>query len=331
MHGKGLAGAVVLAVADHGMADRPQVDADLVRAARLELARELRHGDGLDVAGQDLVAGARLLAPLVHRHPRGEPGGAADRRVDEPSGRLDVAPHERAVPPVHVARGERRHEGRVGRARPCDEQQAGGALVEPVDDAGPRRVAHRGQLGEAGEEAVHERAGSLARAGVHDEAGRLVHHEEVLVLVDQRHGDRGIRLQREGGGRLGDLDLHDVALGHALRPRRHHDVADPHRAVFHEGGHLGAAAPRDHGHDPVDPLPCQRLGHDLAVLHGPFGSRSATSSRIPMPTHKDASATLKTGHHCRSTKSTTRPPRKPSPARRARSSRLPAAPPNTTP
>jgi hypothetical protein len=44
-----------------------------------------------------------------------------------------------------------------------------------------------------------------------------------------------------------------------------------------------------------------------------------------------ASATLNTGHHWRSTKSITRPRRKPPPERKARSQRFPTAPPITKP
>src|SRR4051794_40423209 len=43
------------------------------------------------------------------------------------------------------------------------------------------------------------------------------------------------------------------------------------------------------------------------------------------------SATLNTGHHCTSIQSTTRPPMNPEPARKARSMRLPSAPPATSP
>ena len=49
------------------------------------------------------------------------------------------------------------------------------------------------------------------------------------------------------------------------------------------------------------------------------------------PTTIAESATLNTGHHWTSTKSMTAPPKKPSPARKARSARLPNAPPTMPP
>ena len=56
-------------------------------------------------------------------------------------------------------------------------------------------------------------------------------------------------------------------------------------------------------------------------------ARTATTAPITMA----ASATLNTGHHWRSMKSTTAPWRKPSSPRNARSARLPSAPPATRP
>ena len=107
-----------------------------------------------------------------------------------------------------------------------------------------------------------------------------------------------------------------------------------HRARVDQRGDLGPAQPGDHGDDAVDPLPGQRLGHDLADRSSrapPTPAQRGQHAGSPMPTQRAASATLNTGHHCRSTKSTTRPPRNPSPSRRARSTRLPSAPPRTTP
>ena len=66
-----VAGAPVVAVADDGVAEAGQVDPDLVRAARLQLAVEERADDGLPVAVADLVAGAGLLAAGHDRHAGG--------------------------------------------------------------------------------------------------------------------------------------------------------------------------------------------------------------------------------------------------------------------
>ena len=87
-----------------------------------------------------------------------------------------------------------------------DHQQARGPLVEAVDDARPEDAAHPGEVVHVAEQRVHERAARRAGARVHDEAGRLVHDDQVAVLVHDGHVDvLGLRLGGDGGGH-GDAD-----------------------------------------------------------------------------------------------------------------------------
>ena len=67
-----------------------------------------------------------------------------------------------------------------------DDQQAGGVLVQPVDDPGPR------QCGEAGvevQERIQHRPLAVPGPRMHDEAGRLVHDQDLGVFVDDLDGD----------------------------------------------------------------------------------------------------------------------------------------------
>ena len=90
---------------------------------------------------------------------------ARQRQVDA----LDLAPLDLGL------------QRRVGRVGAGDDEQAAGALVEAVDDAGPLGVGtaaeHLFELGDQGRPAVRGRR-------VDDEAGRLVDDGEVVVEVD---------------------------------------------------------------------------------------------------------------------------------------------------
>ena len=86
----------------------------------------------------------------------------------------------------------------------------------------PGRVAlaDAGDVGEAGEQAVDQRAVAVAGARVHDQPGRLVDHDDGVVDVDDPELDAGVRLRR-----LDHRDRRRVDLDHA-RPR-----SQPHLAA----------------------------------------------------------------------------------------------------
>ena len=169
---------------------------------------------GSSKRAQHLVAGARLLAPLVDGHA----GGLARRSGRSgasmrPAGRVDVAPHERPVPAVDRAGRQRRHEARRRPRRAGHEQEARRALVEAVHDARAVGVVAdaRAARGTRASRPVDERAGALAGARVHDEAGRLVDHEQVVVLVHDGHRRRRARPRAPASAAVGHVDLDLVA------------------------------------------------------------------------------------------------------------------------
>ena len=95
-----------------------------------------------------------------------------------------------------------------------DDEQAAGALVEPVDDPRPLRVAAAAedlaQLVDQGRAAVRGRR-------VDDEAGRLVDHRQLLVEVDDpqlrlSHRSPARRLLRLGVAQV-DADEQEDAGG----------------------------------------------------------------------------------------------------------------------
>jgi hypothetical protein len=62
-------------------------------------------------------------------------------------------------------------------------QQAGGVLVETMNDAGAFYTADAGQAVTAmGNEGVDQGAGGIAGTGMHHHAGRLVDDDEAVIL-----------------------------------------------------------------------------------------------------------------------------------------------------
>ena len=84
--------------------------------------------------------------------------------------------------------------------RAGDDEQPGRVAIEPVHDPGPVLVVTAGRVER--EQPVHERAAlAMSGAWMHDDAGRLVDHEQVLVLEGDaqihllRHERAGVRRQ----------------------------------------------------------------------------------------------------------------------------------------
>ncbi len=190
----------------------------------------------------------------------------------------------------------------------------------------PARGGQRSQLGEAGEQSVHERTGPVPRTRVDDQARGLVDHQYLVVVVHDRVADRQVGPRSLGGRPLRALDTELLARPHRHAPAADHLPVEPDPAGPDQ---LVDGRPRQVGeqrHRPVDPDP--REGHrhrHHQRVHRAGGRRSSETTSRPQPTTMQASATLKVGQKWRATKSTTAPPRK------SRSTRLPSAPPRISP
>src|SRR5205807_2432062 len=160
--------------------------------------------------------------------------------------------------------------------------------------------------------------------------GRLVQDEDLGGLVDDGHGDGGVGRQALVDP-LGHLDFHYLALTDPPRAVPDGRAVEPHATTLQEPGCLAAGQPGQQREHAVDSLAVEGAGHRL--LHRPGADRSReklTSTSRMQPAVMAMSATLNTGHHRRSTKSTTDPLSRPG-ARKRRSARLPTAPPVTSP
>lgn len=91
---------------------------------------------------------------------------------------------------TRFAIGELAHEGLLGAICFGGDDAAGGILVEAVHDPGAFHAADARELSLAMmEEGVDQGPVRIPGRGMHDEAGRLVGHNEVRVFVDDLEGD----------------------------------------------------------------------------------------------------------------------------------------------
>ena len=149
-------------VAGDRVADRVEVDADLVRPAGDEVELEQRPA-GEPLA--DAVAGHRRPPVGTTRHPRPVLRVAPDRRLDPPDRRRHAALDERQVRLLDPARLELRHERGLRRVVPGDHQQPARVAVEAMDDAraaATPAIPPQVDAVAAGEERVDERVARVA-------------------------------------------------------------------------------------------------------------------------------------------------------------------------
>jgi len=208
-----LAAGAVDGVAEHRVAERREVHAHLVRAARSQLGLDERHRsepfERTDRRPRRLAGAHReRRAPRAWARP-------TDAALDE-NLELDVAGDQRPVAAAHGVRAELPLQ-MLGRGVAAGEHHdARGVAVEAVDDADLARVAEatRELDHEAGEHGVLLAVGG----GVNEHPGGLVDHHDVVVDVEDldpgpaRHGpaprqsrpvcDRRVRAQQVA--RIGD-------------------------------------------------------------------------------------------------------------------------------
>ena len=140
-----------------------------------------------------------------------------------------------------------------------------------MNDAGPVRLPHLGELREPGEQAVDQRAVGITRPGMHDQAGRLVDDDEVLVLVDDGEHDSRVGLWCLRHGQQIGVDAHDLAH---LQPELADQCCSPSTSTPPDGDErlgVAAAALGDQRDDPVESLAGQSAG-DLLGDHAGGGS-----------------------------------------------------------
>ena len=290
--------ASIDAITDHRMAERRQVNADLMRSTGLEAHVEVRE---LREAFHHPPARDRAL-PLPHgkdRHALAVTGIATDRRVHDARRRAHASVYDRDVTALHRA-GHELSRQRVIRAwRLRDDEETRRVLVESRHDAGPACATDGCDRRRVREGCCRERGVRVARAGMYDHTRRLVDDEHVVVLVDDRQRER-LGAELVGGARR-DLDLDTLAALQPMSPLAY-DAIDPDVPLLDELLQTGARDIGDaRGEPTIEPL-ARRTGVDgqreerqLFSGTATAGRSSRRNARSATPTVIEESATLNAG------------------------------------
>ena len=219
-----------------------------------------------------------------------------------PASRPGDSPDEAQVVAGHRAPGKLGRERRVGSRALGEDDQAGRALVQAVDDARPAGPAHPRQAWRMGQRGGGERALGLAGSGVCHHPRGLVHDQKVIVLQHDAEGD-GLRGQPLRGRRR-DLCLETFAPAQPMR-RLRGPAVDAHRSRVDQGLEAHARQIGQTGGEPLVEARscCLRSGlrgpapGGVAGCAHPRGAAGASMlrARSATPTVMAESATLKAG------------------------------------
>jgi hypothetical protein len=112
------------------------------------------------------------------------------RFVDRESVRREVTPRHDRVPPDHPPGGDGSAQETVGAVRFGDDEQSGSLFVQAMDHSRPLGLALRREAAAPAQQSVHQSPAPVARRGMYDHAGRLVHDQQRFVFVDD--ADRNV-------------------------------------------------------------------------------------------------------------------------------------------
>lgn len=179
--------ASVLLVSSNGVADVGEMHADLMRSAGQGLDAQVR---GVIEALQDAIAGEcfsslggggdHLFSVLA---------AAGDMRLDESAFFGRRSDDNSAVFLVNRAGLELLCEPVVCHIVLSHDDAAGGVLIQPVNNAGAKRMPASGKLSAVGEQRVDKGVRRITCCWVHDETRGFVDHDEVIVFVKDVEGD----------------------------------------------------------------------------------------------------------------------------------------------
>ena len=195
----GAVGVAVALVADDGVADGGEVEADLVGAAGFEPDGE-QGGDGSE-AFDDAIMGDGVDAEVVAAGDSVALALAADDQGAADGGLLagDDALDDGEVLALHLVLAEEGLKGVEGLGRLGEGERAGGFLVEPVDDADVRLAAVAD--GEVVLDSGGEGVGFVRGGGEGQDAGGLVDDDDVGVL------EQDVELRADDAAGLGAVGV----------------------------------------------------------------------------------------------------------------------------
>jgi len=172
-------------VTHDGVADVGHVDPYLMSAAGDRMATDQRDAADLLI---HVIEGSCRAALCNHSHPLALTRMAVDRRIHDPICFPRYAKADGEIGLVDLSVSECDGETEVGPIRLGHYQQAGGVLVEPVDDPGPFDTPDAGEVAAVVEEGIDEGARWIAGCGMDHETGRFVYQQDVPVLEHDVEG-----------------------------------------------------------------------------------------------------------------------------------------------
>ncbi len=157
------------------------------------------------IAADDPQVGDGFASARHHRHARAFERMPADGALQPPAA-YRLAEDDRLVFPLYRTLGDELDQSLMRWKILGHQHQPRGVLIQPVHNAAARNF---GQIGAMVQQGVDQGPGRISGSGVDHQAGRLIHHHQGLVLVD----DVDIhRLRDPACVRLRvDLDLHPLA------------------------------------------------------------------------------------------------------------------------
>ena len=192
----------VLRIPDEGEAEVGEVHPNLVGPTGLEPHRQL--GMGTEAGRHPIMRDRVPSPPRNDRHPGPVSPVPADGSVDRAT-RDHASANEREVLAPDRTRRPLVDERMMGREGPGHDEESARILVEAVHHPGPRD-GREGRI--VMEERVDERPVVPAGARMHDHAGRLVDHDDGVVLVADVETD-GLGFVPAMGGLVAGRRQHD--------------------------------------------------------------------------------------------------------------------------
>src|SRR5579875_1650579 len=195
--GQRSATASIDGIACYRIADSSQVDANLMRAPRFELYQQQRMpGEAL----QHAEAGARLASrSRGNVHLLAMPWITTNGGIYASAIKRHNAINERQIALYYRVALHLLDQSCAGAGVSGNDEQAGGILVQAVDDAGTLHIPGGSQRRVARQQRIDQRIIVVAWRGMHDHTGSLVDDQQVLICVEDIERQR-LRCDLLGAG-----------------------------------------------------------------------------------------------------------------------------------
>jgi hypothetical protein len=174
-------------IADHGMTEMMQMDADLVGPSAVQRTFHQAYSTaGLQDA---IFRPGRSSTAQIDRHFFALYRMPADRGIDCSAGSFEGPGNEREVDFLDLALGELAGEGLMRRVIFCHRETAAGLFIETMNNPRALLAADAGEAGAVMKQRVDQGMRLVARTRMNDQARRFIQYKEVVVLEKNLEGN----------------------------------------------------------------------------------------------------------------------------------------------